>query len=87
MTARSITKKKTFSFLSGTPPLEKISKTHYEDERLPDDPRKSKLVEHIADHFVKEKCPDENEVLLAFIKALAGSVPKSVEDPATEETR
>jgi len=32
-------------------------------------------VEHIADHFVKEKCPDENEVLLAFIKALAGSVP------------
>jgi hypothetical protein len=67
--------------------LEKISKTHYEDESLPDDPRKSKLVEHIADHFVKEKCPDENEVLLAFIKALAGSVPKSDKDPATEETR
>lgn len=65
--------------------LEKISKTHYEDEALPDDPRKSKLVEHIADHFVKEKCPDENEVLLAFIKALAGSVPKSDKDPANEE--
>ena len=29
----------------------------------------------------------ENEVLLAFIKALAGSVPKSDKDPATEETR
>ena len=42
-------------------------------------------MEHIADHFVKEKCPDENEVLLAFIKALAGSVPKSDKDPANEE--
>ena len=44
-------------------------------------------MEHIADHFVKEKCPDENEVLLAFIKALAGSVPKSDKDPNEEETR
>ena len=52
-----------------------------------DRPTHPELLDWLADHFVKEKCPDENEVLLAFIKALAGSVPKSVEDPNEEETR
>ncbi len=57
--------------------LEKISRSHYGDETLPEDPRKSALAEHLAAHFVKEKCPDENQVLLAFIRALAGEAPKT----------
>ena len=62
--------------------LEKISRSHYGDETLPEDPRKSALAEHLAAHFVKEKCPDENQVLLAFIRALAGEAPKTDADDA-----
>ena len=62
--------------------LEKISRSHYGDETLPEDPRKSALAEHLAAHFVKEKCPDENQVLLAFIRALAGEAPKTDADEA-----
>jgi len=63
--------------------LEKISRSHYGDETLPEDPRKSALAEHLAAHFVKEKCPDENQVLLSFIMALAtGEAPKPDADDA-----
>ena len=62
--------------------LEKISRSHYGDETLPEDPRKSALAEHLASHFVKEKCPDENQVLLTFIRALAGEAPKTDADEA-----